>query len=209
MTRSAAAAFAMMLAAACKPAPVETLDAWLSAYTRDDIDAVVDKTFTADQKLVRSALEELRAVPTGTLATALPPRPMRHEIVEIESKEDGGARWIVVVKTTLKNPLPFMSKRVGHLLEDMPKTRDQRRRYLIVEEGDRWGVKLDLERVVARDVFAARFMKAIERKKPDEAEAMLEHLPPPPDEANALKKSDRLKEALLAELAKAKRAPKE
>jgi hypothetical protein len=190
---------------ACQPAPVGALDRWLTAYTKDDVDAVLANTYSGDRTLLKDALLELRHVPTGTLATALPPRPLEHKIVDVESKEDDGRRWIVLVKTKLKNPLPFMSKKVGHLLEDMPKTRDQRRRFLVVDEDGHWGVKLDLERVVARDAFAARFLGLLDQKKIDEAGALLVHVPPPPDEANALKKSDRLVDALKNELEKAKK----
>jgi hypothetical protein len=196
---------------ACKPAPVETVDSWLTAYAADDIEGVVRATYSTDRDRVRAALEELRTTPTGTMAMSLPPRPLRHQIVEVESKDredPARERWIVLAKTTLKNPLPFMSKRVGHLLEEMPKTREQRRRFLVVSEEGRWGVKLDLDRVIVRDEFAARFLKLVDRGKLGDAEAMLEHIPPPPDEANALKKSDRLHDSLTAELEKARRAIK-
>jgi hypothetical protein len=192
-------------ATACKPPAVEALDQWLIAYEQDDVERVVDRTWSGDRELMRAAMIELRTAATGTLAIALPPRPQSHELIEVDSKSDDGERWVVLVKTTLKNPLPFASERVGHVLENMPKTREQRRKYLMIREGERWGVKLDLAPTIERAKFVTKFQRALSRRDFSGAEEMLANIPPPPDEANAQKTKDRLAESLKAELEKAKK----
>jgi hypothetical protein len=205
--RSSPAYLVLLTLAACKPEPVIAVDEWLDGYAAGDIERVVAHTCLEDRDLARAALAEQKTVATGTLATALPPRPLTHEIIEIESKDKERGRYVILAKTTLRNPLPYMSKRVANELQDMPMTRDQRRRFLVVREGDKWGVKLDLKRVLERDDFVVKFEKLMSAKKLDEAEAMLTHIPPPPDEANALHKSDRLLDMLKGEIKKARKAP--
>jgi hypothetical protein len=193
--------------AACEPPPaVRAVDAWLTAYAAGDRETMLANTYSGDRELLSAALVELEQVPTGTLATALPPRPLRHELIEIETKDHEHGRWIVLVKTTMKNPLPFMSKRVGSAIEDMPQTRDQRRRFLVIDEAGKWGVKLDLPQVVARARYVLELSRLIERGDFAEAERRLNEVPPPPDEANALKQSDRVQESLRAQLEKARKA---
>lgn len=154
-TSAAAAALIAGTLAACSPPPaVQAVDAWLAGYAKGDVEAVVAQSIDADRALVRAALAELDQVPTGTLAMALPPRPLSHEILEIESKDEAAGRWVVLAKLTLKNPLPYMSERVGHVLPDMPKTREHKRRFLAVRTDAGWRVKLDLERVAERQVVA-------------------------------------------------------
>jgi hypothetical protein len=197
----------LFVAPACKPAAVVAADEWLTAYAAEDTERLIARTWSGDRELVRAALAELATVPTGTLATSLPPRPTKHELLEVESKSDDGTRWVVLAKTTLKNPLPFASERVGHVLENMPKTREQRRKLLVVREGESWGVKLDLARTVERAKFVGEFLRVLAARDFEGAEKMLANVPPPPDEANALKKSDRLVDTLKAELEKAKKKP--
>lgn len=206
-----ALALASIGATACKPPAVVALDQWLLAYQNDDLEPMIEATWSGDRELLRAAMLELREVPTGTLASSLPPRPLEHEVLDVDSKSDDGLRWVLLAKTTLKNPLPFASEKVGHVLEGMPKTRDQRRKYLLVREregegeGERWGVKLDLEKTVARAKFVVAFQRLLARGQLDEAEQLLAQAPEPPDEANAQKKSDRLLETLRAELTKARK----
>jgi hypothetical protein len=203
--RAALLALPVLAICACKPPAVIAVDEWLDGYAAGDAERVVSHTYSEDRELVRAALEQLKTVSTGTLALALPPQPLSHQIVEIESKDNDRGRWIILTKTTLKNPLAVTSKRVGNELQDMPMTRDQRRRFLVIKEGEQWGIKLDLRRVVARDEFVARFEQQVDAHQLDAAEAMLAAVPPPPDEANALHKSDRLVESLRERLAKARK----
>ncbi len=195
----------LVLFTACKPPAVSAADAWYTAYEAGDIEQTVAHTYSGDRELLRNAMNELSKVATGTLASALPNRPIAHELIEVESKSDDGTRWVVLVKTKLKNPLPFASERVGHVLKDMPKTREQKRKVLVVREGEVWGVKLDLQRTVERTLFVQRFQRALNAKNFAQAEAMLTAVPPPPDEANAQQKSDRLLVTLKLELEKAKK----
>lgn len=207
MKRSAL--FVVFAFVACKPPAVTALDQWLTAYEKNDVEHVVERTWSGDRELMRAALTELTelaTVPTGTLAIALPPRPLSHEVIEVESKSDDGSRWTVLVKTTLKNPLPYASERVGHVLENMPKTRDQQRRYFLIDESGSWGVKLDLAHTIERAKFVGEFQKKLSARDYDAAEKMLENVPPPPDEANAQKKADRLIDTLKSELDKKKKA---
>lgn len=207
-TRSLSAAPLLSLSlAACSPPPaVQTVDAWLAGYAKGDVEAVVAQSVDTDRALVRAGLAELEQVPTGTLAMALPPRPLSHEILEIESKDDEAGRWVVLAKLTLKNPLPYMSERVGHVLPEMPKTREHKRRFLAVRTDEGWRVKLDLERVAERQVIALRLERAFARGALDEARAAIASLPPPPDDGNGTRRSDRLKETFEAELARREKA---
>lgn len=192
--------------AGCMPPPARVVDEWLAGFAAGDSQRVLAATRPEDRELLGAALAELEHTPTGTLAMSLPPRPVSHELVEVESKDDARGRWVIATKMTLKNPLPYVSKRVGQLLDDIPKTREQRRRFLVVRTGTEWGVQLDLARVRERFLYASRFASLLDREAYAEAEAMLAELPPPPDEANALAKTDRLGEVLALELAKAKKA---
>ncbi len=184
------------------PESVRAVDAWLRAYQAEDVPAMVAHTVEADRPWVKKAMLELSRVPTGTVALSLPPKPMSHEIVEIEAKPSD-RRHVVLTKVTLKNPLAYASKRVGQVLKDIPKTRTERRRFLSVREGSRWGVKLDLARVLARTQFAHRFHELLLSRDYTGARTLLSSIPPPPDEANALRLSDRLLEALTKDLEKA------
>lgn len=203
--RSSTLALFAVFAVSCKPPAVVALDQWLLAYRNDEVEKMVAATWSGDRELLRAAMLELREVPTGTLASSLPPRPLEHEVLDVDSKSDDGDRWVLLAKTTLKNPLPFASEKVGHVLEGMPKTRDQRRKYLLVREGEAWGVKLDLQRTVERAKFVVAFQNLVARGRFDEAEQLLGKIPESPDEANAQKKTDRLQETLRADLNKARR----
>ncbi len=203
--RAAAVTALLALAAACTPPPsVKAVDTFLTAYANKDADAMAAATWPGDRALVRDCLAALETSPTSTLALALPPFPLSHEVIEIEDKpaED---RHVVLVRVTMKNPLAYEAKRVGQDLGDFPKTRNQRRRFLSVREGDRWGVKLDLAAVLRRAEFVAEFTRLLTAKDFAAAEALLAEAPPPPDEANAQLRKDRLVTDLEAELAETKR----
>ncbi|MCB9652144.1 MAG: hypothetical protein H6730_36915 [Deltaproteobacteria bacterium] len=191
----------LVLAAGCKPPSVVALDQWLDAYGQDDTERMVANTWSGDRPVLREALEALRTAPTSTLAMALPPRPLSYELVEIETKAPG--RQVVLTTITMKNPMAYASERVGHVLPDIPKTRPERRRFLMIQEGEAWGVKLDLAAAVARVDFAAAFERRLAARDLAGAAKMLEAVPPPPDEANAMKSHDRLAEALQERLQKA------
>lgn len=191
-----------MLAAGCKPPSVAAVDQWLDAYGQDDAERMVAHTWSGDQALVRDALAALRTAPTSTLALALPPRPVSYELLEIEKKSPG--RQVVLATIVMKNPLAYSSERVGHVLPDVPRTRPEQRRFLAVEEGERWGVKLDLAAAVARVDFVATFERRIAARDLAGAAQMLESVPTPPDEANAIRSHDRLAEALQERLQSAR-----
>jgi hypothetical protein len=195
-----ALALALGALCACQPPSVAAVDQWLKAYAADDADGMAAHTWSGDQAMVRDALAALRVAPTSTLAMALPPRPVSYVLEEIEKKEPG--RQVVLTTITMKNPLAYASERVGHVLPEVPKTRPERRRFLVVEEGERWGVKLDLAAAVARMEFAAAFERRISARDLAGAAKMLEAVPAPPDEANALRRTDRLAEALQERLQK-------
>lgn len=195
-------AFALVLGvglslSACRPASVEAVHGWLTAYGAEDVDAMVAHTWSGDRDLVRDAMAATR---TSTLGMALPPRPLAFELIEIEDKAPG--RHTVLARVEMKNPLAYVAEKVGQDLPDVPKRRPEQRRFLSVQEGETWGVKLDLAAAVRRVEFAAEVQRLIDRRRFDEAEARLKDVPPPPDEANALKRSDRLSETLQARLAR-------
>lgn len=205
---SSAALVALVALAACTPPPsVQAVDRFLTAYGDNDVDAMAAAAWPGDRALVRDCMAALQTAPTSTLALALPPRPVSHEILEVEDKpaED---RQIVLVMVTMKNPLAYEAKRVGQDLGDFPKTRKQRRRFLAVREGDAWGVKLDLAAVLRRAEFVERFTRLVSAKDYDGAEALLAEAPPPPDEAEARMRKDRLVPDLEAELAEAMKRAK-
>lgn len=201
-----ALALGLLVAAGCRPASVEAVHQWLTAYGADDGPTMLANTWPEDRPLLEQALEDLRTNPTSTLAMALPPRPLEHELVEIEEKAPG--RHTVLTVIQMKNPLPYVSEKVGQQLPNVPKRRPERRRFLSVKTGDTWGVKLDLAAAVARVEFVAAFERALEAGELPRAKAMLQKVPAPPDEANALRTRDRLKEALEQRLSEieAKRA---
>ena len=183
------------------PPSVRAVDDWLAGYTAGDIEGTAAKSWSGDRELVRAALLEQATDANGATAMLLPPKPIRHEILEIAEKESDD-RHVVLAKVTAKNPLPFASERVGQELRDIPKTRTFERRFLAVREGETWGVKLDLSAVKARADFAAAFFDALAKKDFDAATAMMPKIPPPPDDPNALHAKDRMIEELQQELKK-------
>lgn len=183
----------------CRPASVESVHQWLLAYAEGDAERMVEHTWSGDRELVGRAMKARETSATSTLAMALPPRPIEHELVEIEKKEPG--RHTVLTVIQMKNPLPYVSKKVGQDLPDVPKVRPERRRFLAVQEGERWGVKLDLAAALARVRFVEAFERVLAKGDLERARAMLEEVPAPPDEANALQTRDRLKEALTERIA--------
>ncbi len=186
---------------ACMPPSVRTVDEWLTSYAAGDTDRMLERTWSGDRTLMQAALQEQQSDPSGPRSLLLPPRPIAHEIDEIETKESDD-RHVVIAMVTMKNPLPFASERVGNALPDIPKTRTEERRFLAVRDGEHWGVKLDLPRVEARAQFAARFFDALGKKEFDAARAMLASIPPPPDDPNAQKTKDRMVDELQKELEK-------
>lgn len=181
----------LLLGAACMPPPVETVDAWLDAYAAGDDARVLALTVEADRPLLERALAALETAPTSTLALSLPPRPVEHEIVEIAKKADG--RQVIATRLDVKNPLPSASRRIGQELPGVPETRTLRRGFLAVGAGDRWRVKLDLERVVTRAELAAEVLGLIATGRLDAAEARLGGaFPPPPDDGDHQSSADRL-----------------
>ncbi len=185
------------------PGSVKTVDAWLGAYTQGQNQGVVAATTLADQPLVKKALEEKKHDPSGSFALLLPPKPISYEIIEIDRKESD-VRHVVLTRVRSKNPLPFSSKRVGQVLDKIPKTRSRYRKFLAVKKEGRWGVQLDLAAVQARARFARRFGALLEQRKFTEAKAMLSQVPKPPDEPNAVTKKDHLLETLQKDLEKTK-----
>ena len=176
------------------PPSARAVDRWLTAYAEDDGDTMAAYTAVDDRDLVRSALHALREAPTSTLALALPPRPVAHEVIEIENKAPG--RHTVLTLVTMKNPLAFSAERVGQTLDDVPRTRRAQRRFLSIESDSSWGVKLDLHAALIRIEYAVRFEAALSRGDFVAAQSMLSSIPPPPDEANAIRHKDRLEENL-------------
>lgn len=178
----------------CMPPSVKVVDTWLTAYASENADQMVSATHPEDRALLQRALSAQQDDPTSMLAMLLPTKPLSHEMLEIESKEPG--RHVVLTKIDMKNPLAFSAKRVGHDMPDIPKQRSERRRFLSIETKEAWGVKLDLQKALRRMEFAAEFQEALRRRDYKTAQSMLTAVPPPPDEANALRKTDRLKENL-------------
>ncbi|MEM7678381.1 MAG: hypothetical protein AAF449_20505 [Myxococcota bacterium] len=202
MHRYTEAAFFISLAvvwgSACTPPPsVQAVDGWLSAYAQGDVERMLAHTTPDDRNLLREAMSPTT---TSSLALILPPRPLSHELLEIEKKSSDGSRHIVLCRVKMKNPLAFMSEKVGQQLE-IPRARTRRRRFLSVEGADgRWGVKLDLAQVLARARFVQRFEQRLRARRFDDAQRMLSQIPRPPDEANVQRTKDRLEERLRAKL---------
>jgi hypothetical protein len=190
---------------ACAPPSVKVVEGWLTAYAAGDSDAMVASTVEADRPLLEKSLVATSTAPMSTLALALPPKPLKHEFIEIEKKE-GSDRQVILIKAELKNPLHYEAKRVGQSLPNIPKTRWKRHRYLAVREGDGWFVKLDLEAMIARQRYAERFSALLGTWKLEEAAAMLDSIPPLPDDGNARRrKRDRLSDTLTEQLEEAKK----
>ncbi len=187
----------VLLASGCMPPSVRAVDEWLDAFEAGDTESMVLWSHDADRPLVRKAMAERQADPTGLHSLALPPTPQSHYIEAIASKSDDGRRHVVATELTVKNPLPFSSRRMGQELEGVPETRKLSKRFLSVQvaPGD-WRVKLDLPRTLERARFAERFEEALSDRDRSSAESMLRSVPPPPDEADALQKKDRLQASL-------------
>ncbi len=179
---------------ACMPPSVQAVEDWLVAYEKGDAATVAKNTCAADRVLAEEGARQVLTTGTSTLVLMMPPRPIRHEIHEIETKEPG--RHTVLTTLTLKNPMASMSRKVGHVLPDMPETRPLKHRFLVVKEGETWGLKFDLELRQRRLQFAADFERLLSAKRFEEATAVLEKTPPRPDAANSLRKSDRLRQRL-------------
>lgn len=192
----------LLLAACSPPPPVKAADDWLTAYTAGDIPAVLRNTAPADRPLVEAALKAQAEDPRAALALLLPPKPLKHEY--LEKSEQGPGRQVILMKLSLKNPLPYAGDKVGQPLPGVPRERGQWRRFLVEKEGKTWGVRLDLERVRARTVFVERFLDALERRDFDRAQAMLAQVPPLPDVPESKVDTDRLPVVLTAELKNAR-----
>jgi len=203
--RAAAVAWLATVASGCMPPSVRAVDGFLEGLEARDPDRVARWAHPADRALVKEGLAERRENPTGFLALALPPEPLEHEFIGIAHKSDDGARHVVQTVLTLKNPLPFASEKVGQPLEGVPETRALRKKFLSVrlDSGD-WRVKLDLPAVVARAELVEAFQAALDAGRIAEAEALLDDVPPPPDEPSAVQARDRLAEGLRTELKRAR-----
>lgn len=184
------------------PDSVQAVDNWLQGLETGDAEAVVRWSHPGDQALMRQGLADRAGdAPTSLVALALPPAPLEHYFVEIAEKSPDGTRHVVLTELTLKNPLPYASKRVGQELKGIPKTRKLTTRFLLVRVPEvGWRVKLDLPGVLARAEFAEAVQKALSEARWADAAALLEDVPPPPDDPNALTRTDRLAETLSAEL---------
>lgn len=188
------------------PPSVQAVDGFLKGLEAMDPEAAARFAHPDDQELVREGVKARSVDPTSQAALALPPTPLDHYIVEIESKSDDGRRHVVRVDLTLKNPLPAMSKRVGQELDGIPETRTLKTRFLSERvAGDRWRVKLDLPATRQRADFVRRFEKELSAGRLEAAEALLSQVPAPPDNAEALQKTDRLLQTLQGELDKVRK----
>ncbi len=187
----------------CTPPPsVQAVDRWLTAYEAGDVEAMLRHSVAEDQPLIQAAMNQSSL--TSSVASILPPKPVAHELVEIERK-DSSSRHIVLCKVTTKNPLAFTSKQVGQDL-DIPPTRTRLRRFLSVRDpSGRWGVKLDLPQVMKRIRFVDEFSAHLDAGGFDQAEAMLSELPESPDEPNTQPDNDRLSDSLTELLAKVRK----
>lgn len=185
------------------PPPVRTLDDWLEAYAELDVDAMAALTFPADRELLRAGVAGLDEVPRPAPSDALPDRPLDHEILDIEDKAP--TRWVIGTKLQVSNPLPFTSEKVGQRLPGVPESRPLRRRFLVVETGGSWGVKLDLSRVVARAALGAELLALIAGGELRAAENRLAAgVPPVPDDGNGQPEGDRLVQELTERIARAR-----
>lgn len=185
----------------CKPAAVDTADRWLKAYAAAEVEPMIELTDPPDRALLRQALGERLRGPGGALAAALPPRPLGHEILALESKDPERGRFVVFAALTLPNPLPAATRRHGQEVEPMPEVRSLRRRFLVVGRDRALAVKLDLARVVARAELVLRFEGLVRAAELDAAKELASEVPPPPDDGNGTRIEDRLVEALQRALA--------
>lgn len=190
---------------ACMPDSVQAVDAWLSGLEAGDTQQVVRWSHPEDRELVAQGLHDRATDPTSTAALALPPTPIDHYFVGIDHKSPDGTRHVVQTELTLKNPLPFASEKVGQKLEGIPETRKLTRRFLSVRTEEGWRVQLDLPAVVARARFAEAFQAALDEARWADAQAMLDAVPPPPDDPESQRSTDRMAQALAAALAEAQK----
>jgi hypothetical protein len=201
----------LSLSACWRPGSVRSVEAWLTAYQNGDAAEVEAHTAEGDRALLRQGLAQGEFSSSSTVALALPPRPIDFEILELEKIDNSGpvARHIVATRLRVKNPLPFSSEKIGQQLENFPRTRPRRRRFLVLEESPgQWRVKLDLQRVLARSRHALAFQDALFRGDYQKAQTLIDAVPGPPDDGNALSKQDRLRESMEADLLKKQKADK-
>jgi hypothetical protein len=197
------AALFLWAVAGCMPPPVAAVDRWLSAFAEEDRAAVIAWTAEADRPLMAAALVARAEAPTSTPSLALPPRPLRHRVLEVADRAP--KRQVIAVEMTVKNPLPSASQRVGQMLPGVPETRPLRRRFLSVEEQDGWRVKLDLARVLERAAVAEALLEAVGRGALAEVERRLaSELPAPPDDGDGQPDKDRLRDEIEARLHRAR-----
>lgn len=187
---------------ACMPPSVRAVDGLLNGLAGDDPAQAARFVVPQDRPWVERGMRSRQKDPTAPEALALPPRPLRHELLEISSKGPEG--HVVLAELTLNNPLPAVSKKLGHELPDFPKTRKLTRRFLSVPHAPgEWGVKLDLAAAHRRAEFVRAFEQALVTKDFSKAQQMLRQVPPPPHNGRKQPKEDRLRTALRAELDRA------
>ena len=188
----------------CMPPSVKAVDELLKGLETGDVDRAAAAVHPDDRELLRAGMEA--DTRTALEALAIPPTPIEHEMVEIADKQDD--HHVVVADLELENPLPFSAERVGQAMPDMPKTRPLTMRFRSerLEDG-RWAVRLDLHATLARSRFVRSFQETLEAGELENAEAMLDQVPPPPTTAQAQEEQDRLEDSLRAAL-KAARARK-
>ena len=97
-------ALAGVALAGCMSDSMKAVDGWLTAYAGGDGAGMRRHTWPEDRPLLDEALLAMEASATSTLALALPPRPLEHEVVELEEIE-ADDRHVILTRITMKNPL--------------------------------------------------------------------------------------------------------
>ncbi|MGF1509052.1 MAG: hypothetical protein ACFB9M_06070 [Myxococcota bacterium] len=192
-----------LVLAGCMPPSVQAVDQLMRGLQSSDVEKAAAAVHPTDRALLRTCMEARERDPRSLEALALPPDPLKHHIVEIEQKTDEG--HIVLVEMTLKNPLPYASKKIGQELTGFPETRVVRRRFLSEPLGDEiWGVRLDLEATLERARFVQHIQSSLENRDFEEVERALQKVPPPPRTPDAQAGSDRLVDTLRTRLKEAR-----
>lgn len=202
---------AMALAAACgaltacMPPSVQAVDRFLDGLAAEDPEGAAAWVVPKDREGVRTGLALRRSDPTALEALILPPTPLSHYFVEITKKSPDGRRHVLLTELTLENPLPAVSERVGQSLDGIPKTRVLTRRFLSVRQSpERWAVQLDLPAAQTRAEFVTRFEDLLDAGNFSKAKALLQRVPPPPDNGRRQPPVDRLEASLKARLDEAR-----
>jgi hypothetical protein len=200
------AAWNLLLAvsvSACMPPSVKVVDELLVGLREDDVERAAAAVHPDDREALRTCMEVRRSNPSSIESLALPAQPLSHHVVEIEKKTDDA--HIVLVETTLKNPLPFAGERVGQRLDGIPTTRVMRQRYRSEKVGpESWAVRLDLPATLERARYVQHFQTSLKKGDLEEAARTLDRVPPPPNNPQSVAGQDRLRETLQAQLEEAR-----